>query len=145
MFSRQLQSEIEINSSAERVWALITDFKDFPKWNPFMRCASGEIKTGGRLEVLIQPSGTKGMMFRPKVLKVEPNRELRWLGRLYLPRLFDGEHALVIEPLSGVSVKFTQKEKFTGILVPFAGSLLSDTERGFNEMNKALKQRAEQQ
>ena len=89
VFSKQLSSEILINSSAKRLWELITDFEDFPRWNPFIRKATGEIKTGARLEVFIQPFGTRGMTFRPKVLKVDPNHELRWLGRLYLPWLFE--------------------------------------------------------
>jgi len=144
VFSKQLSSEILIDSSANRVWELITDFGDFPGWNPFIRRATGEIKTGEKLEVFIQPSGTKGMTFHPKVLKVDQNHELRWLGRLFLPWLFDGEHALIIEPSSENSVKFIQREKFTGLLVPFTRSLLRDTQRGFEEMNRALKQRAEQ-
>jgi len=144
-FSKQLESEILVNSSAKRLWELITNFEDFPRWNPFIRRAPGEIKTGARLKIFIQPSGTKGMTFQPKVLKVDPNHELHWLGRLYLPWLFDGEHALIIEPSSENSVKFIQREKFTGLLVLFAGSILRDTQRGFEEMNRALKQRAELQ
>ena len=142
-FSKQLSSEILINSSAGGVWELITCFEDFPNWNPFMRRAMGEIKVGARLEVFIQPSGTKGMTFRPTVLRVNENHELRWLGRLYLPWLFDGEHALIIEPISENSVKFVQLEKFTGLLVPFARNILRDTQRGFDEMNRTLKQLAE--
>jgi hypothetical protein len=144
LFSRQLSREILINSSPENVWALITDFKSFPDWNPFIRAASGDIKVGARLKIFIQPSGSRGMTFKPVLLKVEPNRELRWLGRLFLPWLFDGEHALVLEPSDENHVRFTQREKFTGLLVPFARSLLSGTARGFEEMNHALKQRAEQ-
>lgn len=143
-FSKQLSSEIMIDSSAKRVWELITDFEGFSRWNPFIRRASGEVRTGARLEVFIQLSGTKGMTFHPKVLKADPNHELRWLGRLYLPWLFDGEHALIIEPSGENSVKFIQREKFTGLLVPFTRSLLRDTQRGFEEMNTALKQQAEQ-
>jgi len=144
VFSKQLSNEIIINSSAERIWRLITDFEDFPRWNPFIRRATGEIKTGAKLELFIQPSGTKGMTFRPTVLKVDPNHVLRWLGRLYLPWLFDGEHSLVIETLSESSVKFIQREKFSGLLVPLTHGLLRDTQRGFEEMNRALKQQAEQ-
>ena len=144
VFSKQLSSEIIINSSAERVWELITDFGDFPQWNPFIRRATGEIRTGAKLEVFIQPSGTRGMTFRPKVLKVDPYHELRWLGRLCLPWLFDGEHAFIIEPSSEGSVKFIQREKFTGLLVLFTRGLLRDTQRGFEEMNRELKKRAEQ-
>ena len=144
VFSKQFSSEIIINSSANRVWELITDFGNFPRWNPFIRRATGKIKTGEKLEIFVQPSGTKGETFHPKVLKVDPNHELRWLGRLYLPWLFDGEHAFIIETSSENSVNFIQREKFTGLLVPFARSLLRDTQRGFEDMNRALKQRAEQ-
>jgi len=142
---KELRSEIEIQASDERVWQVLTDFASFPQWNPFMRRASGEVKAGARLEVYIQPSGASGMTFKPTVLKAEPNRELRWLGRLWIPGLFDGEHILTIEPLGANRVRFVQREIFTGILVPLlARSLDTDTRRGFEEMNRALKARAEQ-
>ena len=142
---KELRSEIEIQASAERVWQLLTDFASFPQWNPFIHRASGNLKMGERLEVNIQPSGASGMTFRPTVLKAEPNRELRWLGRLLIPGLFDGEHVFTIEPLGTNQVRFVQREIFTGLLVPlFARGLDTDTRRGFEEMNQALKARAEQ-
>ena len=142
---KELRSEIEIQASAERVWQLLTDFPSFPQWNPFIRKASGNIQVGERLEVNIQPSGASGMTFRPTVLKAEPNRELRWLGHLLISGLFDGEHSFTIEPLGESRVRFTQREVFTGLLVPlFARGLDTDTRRGFEEMNQALKARAEQ-
>jgi len=142
---KELRSEIEIQASAERVWQLLTDFPSFPQWNPFIRKASGAIRVGERLEVSIQPSGASGMTFRPTVLKAEPNRELRWLGHLLISGLFDGEHSFTIEPLGASRVRFTQREVFTGLLVPlFARGLDTDTRRGFEEMNQALKSKAEQ-
>ena len=142
---KELRTEIEIQASDKRVWQLLTDFASFPQWNPFMRQAVGEPKTGARLEMHIQPSGASGMTFRPTVLKAEPNRELRWLGHLLMPGLFDGEHILTIESLAENRVRFVQREIFTGILVPlFAHGLDTDTRRGFEEMNHALKARAEQ-
>ncbi len=141
---KELRTEIEIQASAERVWQILTDFPGFPKWNPFIRRASGEPGSGARLVVFLQPSGAKGMTFRPEVLKAEPNRELRWLGHLLVPGLFDGEHIFTIEPLGANLVRFTQRETFTGLLVPlFARGLHTDTLRGFEEMNHALKIRAE--
>ncbi|MCZ6676917.1 MAG: SRPBCC domain-containing protein [Candidatus Poribacteria bacterium] len=142
---KELHTEIEIQAPPERVWQLLTDFADFPQWNPFIRRISGEAKAGARLEVHIQPSGAKGMTFRPKVLRLEPNVELRWLGRLLIPGLFDGEHIFAIEPLGADKVRFVQREIFKGVLVPlFASQLDTDTRRGFEEMNQALKTRAEQ-
>ena len=142
---KKLRTEIEIQASAERVWQLLTDFPSFPQWNPFIRKASGNIRVGERLEVKLQPSGASAMTFRPTVLKVEPNREFRWLGHLLVRGLFDGEHIFTIEPLGEGRVRFTQREVFTGLLVPlFARGLDTDTRRGFEEMNQALKARAEQ-
>jgi hypothetical protein len=84
------------------------------------------------------------MTFKPRVLKAEPNRELRWLGRLFVPRLFDGEHMFTIEPMGTDHVRFVQREAFTGLLVPLLmRSLDASTRRGFEEMNNALKARAE--
>ena len=61
-----LHSEIEIHASAERVGKLLTDFDNFPKWNPFIRQVCGEPKAGERLEVCIQPPGTEGIIFRTR-------------------------------------------------------------------------------
>lgn len=142
---KELRSEIEIQASDERVWQLLTDFPRFPHWNPFLRRANGELKPGARLEVYMQPSGAKGMTFRPTILKVDPKRELRWLGHLFIPGLFDGEHIFTLEPLEANRVRFVQRERFTGILVPLLAHMLeTDTRRGFEEMNQALKVQAEQ-
>jgi hypothetical protein len=84
------------------------------------------------------------MNFSPTVLTVTPNRELRWLGHFLLPGIFDGEHYFQITPLAPGRVKFTQGERFSGILVPFAKSSLDGgTKAGFLAMNRALKARAE--
>ncbi len=142
---KELHSETEIQASDGRVWQILTDFASFPQWNPFIRWAKGEAKLGARLEVHIQPPGARGMTFKPSVIKCEPDRELRWLGRLLMPGFFDGEHIFIIEALGANRVRFIQKEEFRGLLVPlFAGGLDSHTKFGFEEMNHALKARAEQ-
>ncbi|MEW6495039.1 MAG: SRPBCC domain-containing protein [Cyanobacteriota bacterium] len=142
---KELHSEIEIQASDERVWKLLTDFASFPKWNPFIRKVSGEVKQGERLKVHIKPSDGSGMRFQPIILKAEPNRELRWLGHFLSPGLFDGEHIFIIEPLGENRVRFVQQEIFKGKLVPlFTSQLDKDTKRGFEQMNQALKIQAEQ-
>ena len=68
----ELRTEIEIQATAERVWELLTDVAGFPRWNPFIRWVKGDLRVGDRLEVRLQPSGTRGMIFRPMVLSIEP-------------------------------------------------------------------------
>jgi hypothetical protein len=139
-----LHTEIEIDAPAERVWRVLTDFAAYPEWSPFVRRAEGEVTVGARLQVSIEPPGGRGMSFRPTVLVAAPDRELRWLGRLWVPGLFDGEHAFVIEPLDEGRVRFIQRERFGGLLVPVLSKMLDGaTRRGFGEMNLALKLRCE--
>lgn len=142
---KELNYQLEITASAERVWQLLTDFDTFPQWNPFIQRASGSPTTGAQLTLMIQPSGTHGTTIRPTVLKAEPNRELRWKGHWLLPGLLDDEHIFTIEPLAAGRVRFTQREIFTGIFAPLRmQSRNIDMRRGFREMGQALKLRAEQ-
>jgi hypothetical protein len=138
---RQLRSEIEIDAPPERVWAVLTD-SAYPEWNPFIRRISGELREGAKLEVQIQPPGARASTFKPTVRAVETNRELRWLGRLLVPGVFDGEHSFVIAPREGHS-DFAMSERFSGFLVGFFKGTLAKTEVGFEQMNAALKARVE--
>lgn len=142
---KALQSEIEILASAEQVWQLLTDFASFPQWNPFIRHINGEAHEDAWLEVYIQSVGAGGMKSRPTVLRAKPNQELCWFGYLLMPGLFDGEHSFIIESLGTDRVRFVQRKIFTGLLVPlFARKLAKNTWHGLEEMNQALKARAEQ-
>jgi hypothetical protein len=141
---RELRSEIEIDASPERVWAVVTEFAAYPEWNPFIRRISGELREGARLEVRIEPPGARATTFKPTVRAVERNRELRWLGRLLVPGIFDGEHSLLIEPREGGTSRFVQSERYSGFLVGFFKGTLAKTEGGFEQMNAALKARVEQ-
>jgi hypothetical protein len=109
---RQLRTDIGIDATPERVWAILTDFASYPAWNPFIQSIQGEPVAGSKLEVRIAPPDGKAMTFKPTVLNAEPNRELRWLGRVLFPRIFDGEHMLQIEPLADGRVRFVQAERF---------------------------------
>ncbi len=140
--AKEIRTEIEIEASAERVWDLLTDFARFPEWNPFIRQVKGRASTGNQLTVTIQPPGGKSMTFKPHVLDAEPNRQLRWIGRVLIRGLFDGEHSFGIEPLGENRVRFTHRERFSGLFVPFFST--GRSQQGFEEMNKALKTRAEQ-
>jgi len=141
---KELYSEIEINASQDKVWQVLTDFDHFKDWNPFIKSIDGKPESGARLNVRLQPPGGRSMTFRPKILKCEKGEELRWLGHLFVPGLFDGQHTFKIEPLGPNRVRFIQREKFNGVLVGFFSRSLDDqTKRGFRAMNQALKDRAE--
>ncbi len=141
---RIISAETTIGGSSEQVWAVLADFTRYPEWNPFIRAAEGFPGAGSRLRVRIHPPGGRAMTFRPVIVSSVPGSELRWIGRVLIPGLLDGEHAFRIHPLSELQVRFEQSERFTGILVPLLpSSLYEDTRRGFELMNAALRERVE--
>lgn len=144
MFDRQVEESVEIVATPADVWWQLTSFDAYSDWNPFITRIEGELREGARLSVTMRPDGIPPVVVRPRIVTAEPERELRWLGRLGLPALFEGEHSFLIESTGIDRVRFTQRERFDGLLVPGTLTLIAGPlRRGFREMNHALRQRAE--
>jgi hypothetical protein len=139
---RELRQEIVIDATPDAVWRTLTATADY-SWNPFIHRVDGPLAVGAKLEVEIEPPASRPMKFKPTVLEIAEQHRLRWLGRFLMPGLLDGEHTFELEPLSGGRTRFVQTERFSGILVGIFRSTLDKTERGFTDMNQALKVRAE--
>ena len=116
----EIQSDIGIDATPERVWSILTDFAAHPSWNRFITSISGIVETKQRLTVSIQPVGGRAMTFRPTTLEAQPNTELRWLGHLLFPGIFDGKHCFKIAASASGGVRLTQGETFSGMFVGLA-------------------------
>ncbi|WP_336361028.1 SRPBCC domain-containing protein [Haladaptatus sp. ZSTT2] len=139
----ELTTSIDIDASPATVWQVLTDFSTYPEWNDYMHI-SGSPTVGSRLHIRPGPAAGRVPSFKPRVLKADENRELRWLGHLYVNGLFDGEHRFVIDDLGDGRSRLTQAEQFSGLFVgPFNRFMGSQTERNFTGVNEALKERAE--
>lgn len=140
----EIRTQIDIDAQPERVWAVLTDFPSHADWNPFLTI-EGQSEEGAVLTIVVQSPNGESMSFRPTLLVVRPAEKLEWLGRLLIPRVFDGRHIYELEPLDdGTRTRFHHYEKFRGLLVPLLWeSLNTDTRQGFESMNKALKAESE--
>jgi len=138
---KELRTEIEINANSDIVWNVLIDFNKYDQWNPFIRKIIGEPIEGSRIDIFIETPGGKNRKYEPTVTTVNPELELRWLGKSWA---LNGEHIFSIEKIREGYVRFIQRELFGGLLTGFFGkSLDTDIRQGFEEMNKALKERAE--
>jgi hypothetical protein len=140
---KSLHAAIDIDAPAERVWQVVSDFARYPEWNPFIVRAAGVPRVGERLDITIAAPGMRPATFRPRVLDVEPGRLIRWKGEFKLPGLFDGRHALIVDPLDDERSRFTTHEDVSGILLPFLGRVMAASQQGFELMAQAVKERAE--
>jgi len=135
-----------INASAETIWKILTEVKDYPDWNPFITSFEGDLVEGARLKVKMQPPESKAMVFKPMCLSCKTNKELVWSGQLLLPGIFDGKHIFELNAIGKQETKFVQREEFSGLLVPFLWKQLdNNTRRGFELMNQKLKEKSEKQ
>ncbi len=140
----QISEEIDIDAPASAVWQLLTDLDAYSIWNPFIREASGILAEGHRLRLSVTIPGGRDMTLRPKVIELIPEKELRWIGGLWVPGLFNGDHRFRIHSLKPGTVRFVQTEEFSGLLSPFFGGWVSrDALKGFQAMNLAMKKRLE--
>ncbi len=140
---KEIKTQIQINSSPQQVWQVLSNFENYG-WNPFVKSIIGKVQQDNRIKVVLGPEGSKPMTFKPKVLVYKENKQLTWLGNLWMPGIFDGEHNFeLLENVDGTTT-FIHSEKFNGILVGLmAKKLDNEIKSGFEAMNLALKQEVE--
>lgn len=142
---REIHTEIEIAASAEKVWAVLTDFARWGEWNPFIPSMKGEARPGARVKFTAKPPGGMSATFSAELRTVEPGRELLWHGSLPVPGLFAGDHRFQLEALGPERVRLIHSEQLKGVLLPLMWPFIGEkTRQGFEDMNAALKARAEQ-
>ena len=140
---KEIRTEILINATPTQVWKVLTHFEDYPNWNPFIISIEGTGAVGSRLTNTMMNNGKKNV-FRPKVLQFEPNQVFEWLGSLPL-RLFTGQHYFLLEEQAPNQTKLIHGEKFGGLLRGMIMNKIGEqTQQNFLNMNRALKERAEQ-
>ena len=141
---KEVHSEIEINSYPESVWNILIDFAAYDQWNPFINRVVGAATEGSKIDIYIETPSGKNRKYSPRITHVEEGRELRWFGKSSLPGFLNAEHIFTIEELQPERVRFVQREVFDGFLSRvFGKGVDTDIRQGFQDMNDALKKRAE--
>lgn len=141
---KTIETNIVIDSTPQKVWNILTNFKEYELWNPFMTKVIGDANLGSKIEVNIKTMNGKKRTYYPIITKCETNSELRWKGKSILPGVFDGERIFILERSDDNKVSFSHNEIFSGLGVKFVGNKLDENLReSFVRMNEALKIRAE--
>lgn len=140
---RTIHTELGIGAPAPVVWQVLTDFKGWERWNPFMRI-SGSLSEGAHLDIVLSPPGQKPRHLSPKVVTLDDGRELRWQAPVLPLGLVGGEHGFRVVPEDVGRCRFEQFESFRGLLSGFFfGRMQKTLETGFQAMNRMLKREAE--
>ena len=140
----QLHASVDIDASASMVWAILTDFASYKRWNPFIRAILGKASNGNRLRLTLQRHGQPAQPTTSTLTYLREPRELRWRQTRLMPFLFATEHRFRIESLPAGGVRFHLTEQVEGLFASLLGrNRQRATEESFHLMNHALKARAE--
>jgi hypothetical protein len=137
-FSLKCGVEVNIQASAERIWSLLTDAKDFPRWNSTVASIEGQIREGEQLRLRVP--GTD-RTFTPKVSDVVRCERMTWTGG-FAP-MFKGVRTFELRPGNDGSTDFAMAERFSGLMLPFIKGSLPDFGPVFERYANDLKHEAE--
>jgi hypothetical protein len=141
---KQIRSSIDIDAPASLVWAILTDFGSYKRWNPFIRAILGKPDHGNALRVTLKRHGRAPLSTSSTLTYLREPRELRWRQKRLAPGFFATEHRFRIESLPAGGVRFHQTEHIQGLFASvIARGRQRATEEAFCVMNHALKARAE--
>jgi hypothetical protein len=141
---KSIDTQIKISAPPSAVWAKLLDFPSHAEWDPFFERIEGNAVEDQYLRIKQRKPDGKGMEFAPRVLDVQQDRYFRWQGKFWFTFLFQGTHRFELIPEDGGnSTMLRHGEDFRGILLPILGSLLQETEQGFEAFNKALAKQVE--
>jgi hypothetical protein len=140
----EIRTEIEIDAPPGAVWRVLTDLRHYPDWNPFIVNASGALETDARLELTtVEPESNRERSFRARILKCEPERELRFLYHSLMKGVLDHEHFLLLAPSQSGGTRLVHGQNESGLFLKFALASVTRRTRGLAYMNMALKRRVE--
>lgn len=129
---------VNIRAPAARVWTILTDAQDFPRWNSTVTRIDGRIRDGEKLR-LHAPGTTR--TFSPTVSDVLPARHMAWTGGV--GPLFKGVRTFDLTPKDDGSTDFTMVERFSGLMIPLVQRSLPDFGPIFAAFAGDLKREAE--
>lgn len=140
----EIKTEIEINSSPEEVWQVLTDINGWSEWSPIINGSTGEASLGAQVEITMAGKDNKdGPKYSPKVTTFEKPKLFRWRAKMIAEFIFTNDKVFeLVETPNGT--KLIHKELFRGLMLPL---MCSQLDKGvpsmLDSMNKALKEKLE--
>ena len=87
------RSDFPVATTADRVWAVLTDFACYPEWNPQITRISGPVELDGAVQMTLTLPGRPGLNLTARLSAVEPPTLLKWNGHVIAPWFFRGERS----------------------------------------------------
>jgi uncharacterized protein YndB with AHSA1/START domain len=140
-FRMECAVTINIKASPERIWSLLTNADDFPRWNSTVTSIKGPIAQGTKLELRV-PLAPK-RVFKPKVTELDASAH-RMVWSDGAAPMFKGVRTYTLTKRDDNTTDFAMVEVFRGIMLPMIKGSLPDFAPAFATYADDLKRAAEQ-
>ena len=136
-FRQSVAIAADIDAPPHRVWQLLTNPVDYPRWNSTVAQIEGQISEGEKIELQTTYSDR---IFKLRVDNVEEEKTMTWSDG-FAP-MFRGVRRFSISP-RGKGTRFEMRETFSGLMLPMIKSQLPDFGPIFERYANDLKAAAE--
>ena len=137
-FRMEDSAGVNIKAKPDRVWALMTNAGDFPRWNSTVKSIDGRIALGQTIKLIASIAPTR--TFNLKVIEFVPEKRMVWSDG---NAIFKGVRTYTLTPQTDGSTDFTMSEVYTGLMLPMIAGSLPDFGPTFEKYVTDLKREAE--
>lgn len=137
-FRMEYSAGINIKAKADKVWALMTNAADFPRWNSTVKSIEGKIASGETIKLVATISPTR--TFNLKIIEFVPEKMMVWSDG---NAMFKGVRTYTVNQKADGSSDFTMAELYTGLMLPMIAGSLPDFIPTFEQYVSDLKKEAE--
>jgi hypothetical protein len=137
-FRMQYDVAINVRAPTNKIWRLLTNAADFPRWNSTVTSVEGTIALGETLALRVPLAPTR--TFKPKVAALEPGKTMVWKEG---NPMFKGVRTFTLAAREDGSTDFAMSEVYTGLMLPMIAGSLPDFGPAFDAYAADLKREAE--
>lgn len=127
-----------IQATQKRVWELMTNADDFPRWNSTVKSIAGPIAAGQTIKLVATIAPTR--TFNLNVIEFVPESKMVWSEGNFM---FKGVRTYTFKPQPDGSTDFSMAEVYTGLMLPMIAGSLPDFRPVFEQYVIDLKREAE--
>jgi hypothetical protein len=131
---------INIKAQPNRIWTLLTNAKDFPRWNSTVKNIEGTISLGEKIQ--LRATIAPERIFKLRVSEFVVNQKMVW--RDGAAPMFQGVRTYALKSKNDGSTDFLMEEIFSGLMLPMIVKSLPDFGPTFEQYTADLKHEAEQ-
>jgi len=129
---------INVRAPTDRIWTLLTNAADIPRWNSTVKSLEGDIALGNKVKLGVPVSD---QTFTLKIAEFEPSKRLV-LSHGMAP-MFTGVRTFTLTSNSDGSTDFSMAEVFKGLMLPVIKRKLPDFVPQFEQYAKDLRAESE--